>query len=103
MVLSIGLTLFAHLHKAQKGFVPGRVFEEHLRELNEFFYSMVEGLDDPLNPLFNGRNFFILFMDTAKAFDSVDHSFILESIRRIGMPDWFLRLVGQWLAPLCPG
>ena len=93
VVKAIGLTLFAHLHKAQKGFVPGRVFEEHLRELNEFFYSMVEGMDDPLNPLFTDRNFFILFMDTAKAFDSVDHSFILESIRRIGMPDWFLRLV----------
>ncbi len=29
-------------------------------------------------------------MDTAKAFDSIDHSFILETLVRLGMPDWLM-------------
>ena len=41
----------------------------------------------------SGRNLFVLFMDTAKAFDSIDHDFVHEAIRRTGLPDWFGRLV----------
>ena len=44
-----------------------------------------------------GSNFHILFMDTAKAFDSVDHSFIFEAVRRAGLPQWFQRLVAGLL------
>ena len=30
------------LHGSQKGFIEGRIFEEHIRELNEQFYTVVE-------------------------------------------------------------
>ena len=78
------------LHPSQKGFVKGRHFEEHIRDLNDRFYEIVEGGD-------LGSDMFILFMDTAKAFDSIDHDFIFESIRRIGLPDWFSVLVAGLL------
>ena len=34
-----------------------------------------------------------LFSDTAKAFDSIEHDFILASLRILHMPDWVLLLV----------
>ena len=73
------------LHPSQKGFIKGRSFEDHIRDLNEKLYKAVEGNVQ--------NNLFILFMDTAKAFDSIDHGFIFESIRRIGLPPWFSSLI----------
>ena len=89
-VAAITPALLFILHPSQKGFVKGRHFEEHIRDLNERFYEIVEGGD-------LDSNMFILFMDTAKAFDSIDHDFIFESIRRIGLPDWFSVLVSGLL------
>ena len=86
VVTAITPALQATLHKAQKGFVQGRQFEDHIRDLNEKFYEMVE--EGPA-----GENFFILFMDTAKAFDSIDHVFVHEAVKRAGLPDWFSHLV----------
>ena len=37
VVTSHSLTLYNHLHPAQKGFVPWRVFEELLHQINELF------------------------------------------------------------------
>ena len=91
VVRSVSDFLFRTLLPNQKGFIPGRSFEDHIRELNELFYKMVES--EPTSFLNSTDNFFVLFMDTAKAFDSVDHSFILESIKRIGLPPWFSSLV----------
>ena len=39
------------------------------------------------------NDFYVLFMDTAKAFDSVDHDFIITSLRHLGLPCWFIKLV----------
>ena len=86
VVAAITPALLATLHASQKGFVKGRHFEDHIRELNENFYAMLEDGEE-------GDNYFILFMDTAKAFDSIDHCFIHEAIRRTGLPAWFSRLV----------
>ena len=86
VVAAITPALLATLHKAQKGFVQGRHFEEHLRELNERFYEIVEQGKA-------GENYFVLFMDTAKAFDSIDHDFIHVAVRRAGLPAWFQQLV----------
>jgi ribonuclease HI len=86
VVSAITPALLATLHHSQKGFVKGRAFEDHIRELNERFYEIAED-EDRL------ENLFILFMDTAKAFDSIDHDFIHVAIRRTGLPGWFSSLV----------
>ena len=90
VIAAITPALLYILHPSQKGFLKGRQFEEHIRDLNERFYEIVEG-GEPDN------NLFILFMDTAKAFDSIDHDFIFESIKRVGLPDWFSVLVAGLL------
>ena len=86
VVAAITPSLQHTLHPSQKGFVAGRQFEDHIRELNEHFYEVVEDKEV-------GGNFFILFMDTAKAFDSIDHCFIHEAVARSGLPPWFGSLV----------
>lgn len=85
VVAAITPALLSTLHHSQKGFVKGRCFEDHIRDLNERFYEVVEGDGDD--------NLFILFMDTAKAFDSIDHDFIHEAIKRSGLPNWFTAIV----------
>ena len=54
--------------------------------MNEHFYEIVEGS----NPL---AEYYILFMDTAKAFDSIDHDFIHVAVERAGLPEWFSNVV----------
>jgi endonuclease/exonuclease/phosphatase family metal-dependent hydrolase len=83
VVNAVTPALYATLDWAQKGFISLRVFEDHIRKLNEDFYSAVEDKSD----------FYVLFMDTAKAFDSVDHDFIIASLRHLGLPRWFIKLV----------
>ena len=47
-------------------FLPGRRMTDHLHELNEMYFQSV--LDDDEQ--------YVLFMDNAKAFDSLHHDFI---------------------------
>jgi ribonuclease HI len=71
----------------QKLFIKGRKSTDHLKELNEYFYSD-EGIKK-----------WALFLDTAKAFsiDSIDHNFILETLRTQGFPQWLLNAVTNLL------
>ena len=84
---AIGPALNAILHPAQKGFVPGRMGSEHIHDLNKRFYEAL------------GRNeaYHLLFVDVKKAFDSIDHSFILHTIERSGLPDWLQNVVRGFL------
>ena len=75
----------SRLDPAQQGFLKGRNYDSHIIDLNHDFYSAVESED--------GRNYFALFMDTAKAFDSVDHDFVLLALERLGLPPWFCNVV----------
>ena len=102
VVQAVTPALCATLHTAQKGFVWGRTFEDHIRWLNERFYSVAESKGVDVG------NFFVLFMDTAKAFDSIDHAFIHEAVRRSGLPSWFSNIVrgilhGCKVRPSFPG
>lgn len=93
VVASITPALLDTLHGSQKGFILGRHFEDHIRDLNDHFYEIVEADGED--------NLFILFMDTAKAFDSIDHEFIHASILRSGLPVWFSNLVRALLHQVC--
>jgi ribonuclease HI len=66
------------LHTSQKGFIPKRCGLDHVRAITSLFYGAVTKNDQH----------YILFLDTKKAFDSVDHSFIHAMLREIGVPDW---------------
>ena len=72
------------IHSAQKGFVPGRDSGDHIRELNELFYKALEVDESEL---------FVLFIDTQKAFDSVDHDFLSGVLSKIGFPTWVINIV----------
>ena len=77
-MIAITPYLYDCLHASQKGFISRRVFEDHIRAINEAFYSIAEGDAD------GEDNLFILFMDTAKAFDSIDHAFIMTALKADG-------------------
>ena len=85
VVLSVTEIVDARLDNAQQGFIHGRNYYNHIQELNHHFYTAVEspGMED----------YFALFMDTAKAFDSIIHKFIHAAIRRLGLPLWLSNLV----------
>ena len=72
------------LHPAQKGFIPGRDGSEHIIQLNEAFYGPIES---------GVGNYHCLQIDTRRAFDSVDHGFIIAVLRRAGFPEWIVNSV----------
>ena len=84
---AIGPALNAILHPAQKGFIPGRLGTEHIHDLNKRFYGALE----------KGDPYHLLFVDVKKAFDSIDHSFILHTIERAGLPNWLQNVVRGFL------
>ena len=74
------------LEHSQQGFIPGRSGGRHIRAINEQFYSAVQDSDQR-------HTCFLFFLDTAKAFDSIDHAFIVAAIKRLGLPGWVVTLV----------
>jgi ribonuclease HI len=66
------------LDSAQQGFIPGRSGDNHILDLNKFYYDAIR----------NRNPAFILLLDTAKAFDSIDHDFLFALINKINMPPW---------------
>jgi ribonuclease HI/exonuclease III len=69
--------------RCQKGFINGRKGEENIKDITDKFYSA----------LLAQEQHFFLFIDTAKAFDSIDHPFLFDVLAKIGMPAWVLNLV----------
>jgi hypothetical protein len=68
---------------SQKGFLNGRQGADHVVDVNRFFY---EGLE-------SGSKRYLFLLDTAKAFDSVDHDWVRAVIDKVGFPPWFSRFV----------
>ena len=72
-----------YVDKAQKGFLVGKDSGDHICSINELFYAAVAR-----------RQSRILFlMDTAKAFDSIDHVWVHHILHRVGFPPWFRSFV----------
>ena len=72
------------IHEAQTGFVRGRDPTSNIRSLNEGFYSSLS----------KKEQMYVLFLDTKKAFDSIDHDFIIAVLNQLGLPPWVSRVVG---------
>ena len=87
--------LDSFLNSRQKGFVEGRDGRDHITELVEGYYSSLSKKEQN----------FILFLDTKKAFDSLDHQFIYAVLEKIGIPKWFIEVYSQllwniWVFPI---
>ena len=78
MVVVITPAMQALLEAAQKGFVEGRTGTEHVEDLNKVFYEAIRDKADV----------YVLFLDTKKAFDSIDHAFIELVMYKVGFPQW---------------
>ena len=68
---------------SQKGFLAGQNGMDHTLQINEFFFEGVK-----LNAQRLG-----FFLDTAKAFDSIDHQWVLHVLAVAGFPPWLLSFV----------
>lgn len=88
LVYSITEAVDDLIGQEQQLFIKGRQMTDHIRSLNDLFYKAVE----------DEEQFFIFFMDTAKAFDTIDHDFILEVLDRQGFPPWFSTSVKNLLS-----
>jgi len=75
----------AKLHPDQKGFVPGRLMNEHTRLASE-----VAHLCDV-----TGTPGFIVGLDQAKAYDRVDQSWLLQVLVASGLPPDLIRLISD--------
>ena len=80
--------LQALLHLAQKGFIPGRNGTQHVHDLTTSFYSHLD----------KQTQMFILFLDTKKAFDSIDHNHITFMLNHTGFPLWVSNIIEALLA-----
>ena len=71
------------IEDSQKGFILGRKGTDHVTDLNKSFYDDVR----------HKKSGYVLFLDTKKAFDSVDHQFVAAMLRKVGMPNWCIAFV----------
>jgi hypothetical protein len=60
----------------QKGFIPTRKGEDHIVDITQRYYSSLS----------KKKQRFLLFLDTKKAFDSVDHEFIIGVLEAAKIP-----------------
>jgi ribonuclease HI len=79
----IAPSILGILDPGQHAFVPGASIDDNIRALNAFFNRPpTEGLD--------GGS---LFHDFKKAYDSTSRAYLLNILKRIGMPMWVTSLV----------
>ena len=84
-VMAMVLTPFCQhsLHPSQKGFIPGRTGSDHIIAITDHFYGAI----DSKQPLYE------LKIDTKKAFDSIDHTFIEAVISTLGFEGWLVGMI----------
>ena len=78
------------LTQIQKGFINHRNYDAHLHRLNKLFYEAAEGRVD--------NDYFLLFLDTRKAFDSIAHDYINAILKKMNFPSWYRNCVAHLLA-----
>jgi hypothetical protein len=74
----LGPELSNILHASQNFFIPGRCGLDHIYDLTASFYGAAA----------KRRQRYVLFLDTKKAFHSVDHRFVHAMLKKIGLPTW---------------
>ncbi|GCC16572.1 hypothetical protein chiPu_0022439 [Chiloscyllium punctatum] len=80
------LNKVVNLNKRQKGFMSGVAgCEENIKILE----NIIKGSKK------NKKNLAVVFVDLAKAFDSVGHKLILTALRRLQIPSSFIKLIAN--------
>ncbi len=67
----------------QKGFLAGKNGSDHILDINTLFFEAVEKKEEQL----------LFLLDTAKAFDSIDHSWVHRILKKVGFPSWLRHFV----------
>jgi len=75
----LGTVLNESLHPAQQGFITTRNYDSHIHTLTHRFYTAEH----------NNTQHHILFMDTAKAFDTIHHTYLHQTLQSMHFPTWF--------------
>jgi hypothetical protein len=75
------------IDKRQKMFLPPRQMTDHVRDLNDKFYSSLSKKEQML----------ILFVDNSKAFDSIHQTFIKDMLSLVGFPAWVRNIINALL------
>ena len=88
LVILVTPTVDKIVDSAQQGFISGRVMSKHLLDLNKEFYEAWQ----------SDEEYYVLFTDNAKAFDSIHHDFILRVLRKQGFPVWFVKTIESLLS-----
>ena len=71
------------IHLDQKGFMTERVGTEHIDGLLQGYYSKLSVK----------QQHYVLLLDQKRAFDSLDHSFIVKVLVRVGFDQWIINMV----------
>jgi len=67
----------------QMGFTPERVGTTHVTNMLNHFYERLS----------RKKQMYILLLDTARAFDTLSHTYLHECLKVTGFPDWFLNQI----------
>ena len=87
------------INPVQKGFINGRNGEDHINSMMDKFYR----------PIKSGKgNYHVLQVDTRRAFDCIDHEFIMAALAAAGFPCWIINAVNAllqdvWVNPTLGG
>ena len=73
----------ALVEPSQRGFLAGKNSTEHIVTINKLFYEAVVKKVSRI----------LFLLDTAKAFDSIDHDWVLHVLERTGFPLWLRNFV----------
>ena len=78
----------AYVDPSQKGFLTGKQGSDHTLDINTLFYNAVKKKVERV----------LFLLDTAKAFDSIDHSWVEQVLTRVSFPPWVRNFVRGSLA-----
>ena len=72
-----------YIDPCQKGFLAGKNSGDHIVNINDLFYNAVTQKASKI----------LFLLDTAKAFDSIDHDWIRHILIKVNFPPWFKNFV----------
>ena len=71
------------VHPSQRGFLAGKSGDAHVVDINKLFYDSIRNRSSNL----------LFLLDTAKAFDSIDHAWVEGVLAKAAFPTWFRNFV----------
>jgi ribonuclease HI len=89
LLVSITPVITPLLNKAQAA-MPGGNIGENIQNFNERFYGAQQ----------RKGKYYLFLLDFQKAYDSMQHQYVLAVLRAIGMPEWVLNMVVGLLSEL---